>query len=88
LIPEASRRFSHYCDCDRTLADRTVTRFQVSKVIHYAKTDFPDQLVFGSHDTRSLQFVTCGGLFDSSTGHDLANIVVLGHLVSVSRHRG
>jgi hypothetical protein len=71
-----------------TLADGTVTRFRVNKVVQYAKTDFPDQLVFGSHGTRSLQLVTCGGPFDPSTGHYLANIVVFSRLVSVSHLRG
>jgi hypothetical protein len=71
-----------------TLADGTVTRFRVNKVVQYAKTDFPDQLVFGSHRTRSLQLVTCGGPFDSATGHYLANVVVFSRLVSVSRPRG
>jgi Sortase domain len=71
-----------------TLADGTVTRFRVSKVVQFAKTDFPDHLVFGSHGTRSLQLVTCGGPFDPSTGHYLANIVVFSHLVSVVTPRG
>jgi Sortase domain len=71
-----------------TLADGAVTRFRVNKVVQYAKTVFPDQLVFGSHGTRSLQLVTCGGPFDPSTGHYLANIVVFSRLVSVSRPRG
>jgi sortase (surface protein transpeptidase) len=67
-----------------TLANGTVTRFRVNKVVQYAKTGFPDRLVFGSHGTRSLQLVTCGGPFDSATGHYLANIVVFSRLVSVS----
>jgi sortase (surface protein transpeptidase) len=71
-----------------TLADGTVTRFRVNKVVQFAKTDFPDQLVFGSRGTRSLQLVTCGGPFDSATGHYLANVVVFSRLVSVSRSRG
>jgi sortase (surface protein transpeptidase) len=71
-----------------TLADGTVTRFRVNRVVQYAKTDFPDQLVFGSHGTRSLQLVTCGGPFDPSTGHYLANIVVFSRLVSVSSPKG
>jgi len=71
-----------------TLADGTVTRFRVNKVVQFAKTDFPDQLVFGSHGTRSLQLVTCGGPFDPSTGHYLANIVVFSRLVSISRPKG
>jgi hypothetical protein len=66
------------------LADGTVTRFRVTKVLQFAKTSFPDELVFGSHGARSLQLVTCGGPFDESTGHYLANVVVFSHLVSVS----
>jgi hypothetical protein len=61
-----------------------VTRFRVTKVLQFAKTSFPDELVFGSHGARSLQLVTCGGPFDESTGHYLANVVVFSHLVSVS----
>jgi hypothetical protein len=68
--------------------DGTVTRFRVNKVVQFAKTTFPDQLVFGSHGTRSLQLVTCGGPFDPSTGHYLANIVVFSLLVSVLGPRG
>jgi sortase (surface protein transpeptidase) len=71
-----------------TLADGTVTRFRVSRVVQYAKTAFPDKLVFASHGTRSLQLVTCGGPFDSGTGHYLANVVVFSNLVSVSRPKG
>ncbi|MGA2124185.1 MAG: sortase [Acidimicrobiales bacterium] len=66
------------------LADGTVTRFRVTKVLQFAKTSFPDELVFGAHGVRSLQLVTCGGPFDESTGHYLANVVVFSHLVSVS----
>jgi hypothetical protein len=71
-----------------TLVDGAVTHFRVSRVVQYAKTVFPDKLVFGSHGTRSLQLVTCGGPFDSATGHYLANVVVFSHLMSVSSPRG
>jgi Sortase domain len=70
------------------LADGTVTHFVVTKVVQYSKTSFPDRLVYGSHGTRSLQLVTCGGAFDHATGHYLANIVVFSHLVSTSRAKG
>ena len=71
-----------------TLADGAVTHFRVSRVVQYAKTVFPDKLVFGAHGMRSLQLVTCGGPFDSATGHYLANVVVFSHLVSVSSPKG
>jgi len=66
------------------LADGTITNFVVSKVVQYSKSNFPDRLVYGSHGTRSLQLVTCGGAFDHATGHYESNIVVFSHLVSVS----
>ncbi|HEY1825434.1 MAG TPA: sortase, partial [Acidimicrobiales bacterium] len=66
------------------LADGAVTRFRVTRVVQYAKTNFPDDLVFGSHGSRTLQLVTCGGPFDESTGHYLANVVVFSRLVGVA----
>jgi sortase (surface protein transpeptidase) len=67
------------------LADGVVTHFAVTKVVEYSKTAFPDRLVYGSHDTRSLQLVTCGGTFDHETGHYESNIVVFSRLTSSSR---
>jgi hypothetical protein len=70
------------------LADGVVTNFAVVKVVQYSKVAFPDQLVYGSHGTRSLQLVTCGGTFDHATGHYESNIVVFSHLVSSSLPKG
>ena len=69
------------------LADGAVTRFAVTSVVEYSKTAFPDQLVYGSHGTKSLQLVTCGGTFDHATGHYESNIVVYSHLVSTSSRK-
>ncbi|MHB8379126.1 MAG: class F sortase [Acidimicrobiales bacterium] len=66
------------------LANGTVTTFAVTKVVQYSKSSFPDRLVYGSHGTRSLQLVTCGGSFDHATGHYESNVVVYSNLVSVS----
>jgi hypothetical protein len=66
------------------LADGAVTRFAVTSVVQYSKSAFPDRLVYGSHGTRSLQLVTCGGTFDHETGHYESNVVVFSRLVSVS----
>jgi sortase (surface protein transpeptidase) len=66
------------------LADGTVTHFVVTRVMEYAKTSFPDRLVYGSHGFRSLELVTCGGVFDHDTGHYESNIVVFSRLVSVN----
>jgi sortase (surface protein transpeptidase) len=67
-----------------TSSDGVVTRFSVTRVVQYSKSSFPDQLVYGPHGTRSLQLVTCGGVFDHATGHYESNIVVFSQLVKVS----
>jgi sortase (surface protein transpeptidase) len=64
--------------------DGVTTHFVVTEVVQYSKTAFPDRLVYGSHGTRSLQLVTCGGVFDHATGHYESNIVVFSHLVGVT----
>ena len=64
--------------------DGVTTHFLVTEVVQYSKTSFPDRLVYGSHGTRSLQLVTCGGVFDHATGHYESNIVVFSHLVGVT----
>jgi hypothetical protein len=67
------------------LADGVKVKFAVTKVVEYSKVDFPDRLVYGSHGTRSLNLVTCGGAFDHATGHYESNIVVFSRLVRVIR---
>lgn len=70
---------------DLTLADGAHTRFVVTEVVQYLKTAFPDRLVYGMHGAdRSLQLVTCGGAFDSATGHYLSNVVVYSRLQGVA----
>jgi sortase (surface protein transpeptidase) len=67
-----------------TLADGLVAHFVVRQVAMYLKTSFPTLLVYGSHGYSALQLVTCGGVFDSQTGHYLSNVVVYTSLASVS----
>jgi LPXTG-site transpeptidase (sortase) family protein len=67
-----------------TSSDGVVTHFSVTRVVQYSKTAFPDQLVYGPHGKRSLQLVTCGGVFDHATGHYESNIVVFSQLTGVS----
>jgi hypothetical protein len=50
----------------------------------YLKTQFPAQLVYTSHGDSSLNLVTCGGVFDSNTGHYLSNVVVYSSLVATT----
>jgi hypothetical protein len=66
------------------LADGVIATFKVTSVVEYQKTAFPDQKVYGSNGSRALQLVTCGGVFDSQTGHYLSNIVVYSSFVSAT----
>jgi hypothetical protein len=61
---------------DVGLADGVTAVFKVTSVATYLKADFPDNAVYTSNGNSALQLVTCGGTFDSSTGHYLSNIVV------------
>jgi hypothetical protein len=69
---------------DVTLADGVTAQFKVTSVAMYLKQSFPDQQVYGSHGYSALQLVTCGGVFDSDTGHYLSNIVVYTSLVATT----
>jgi len=69
---------------DVVLADGVLAHFVVRQVAMYLKADFPTQLVYGSHGYSALQLVTCGGVFDTQTGHYLSNVVVYTSLVSAS----
>ncbi len=66
---------------DVTLRDGKRLVFAVIGVRMYEKTNFPDKLVYGARDYPALQLVTCGGIFDPSTGHYLSNIVVFTALI-------
>ncbi len=69
---------------DVRLADGVVAHFAVNSVAMYLKEDFPAREVYGSHGYPALQLVTCGGVFDTQTGHYLSNVVVYTTLVSTT----
>ena len=66
-----------------TLADGVVAQFRVTSVATFLKSSFPDDEVYASHGYSALQLVTCGGTFDTGTGHYLSNIVVFTSLVGL-----
>jgi hypothetical protein len=69
-----------------TRADARVVTFAVDRVERYPKGDFPTVRVYGNTDGQvGLRLITCGGVFDRSTGHYRDNVVVFAHLVAVSR---
>jgi sortase (surface protein transpeptidase) len=69
---------------DVNLADGASAQFKVAYVAMYSKTSFPDQQVYAGHGSSTLQLVTCGGAFDTQTGHYLSNVVVYSSLVALT----
>ncbi len=67
-----------------SLADGAVVNFAVTSVEQYPKAQFPAQEVYQSHGSSALQLVTCGGSFDTQTGHYLSNLVVYTSFVSAT----
>lgn len=61
-------------------ADGHDVRFTVYAVREFAKTAFPTELVYGRTRAPELRLLTCGGAFDSATGHYLDNVVVFARL--------
>ena len=57
-------------------SDGTMVLFKVTGVQTYLKNQFPTQTVYGPTPDAELRLITCGGTFDSTTGHYLSNIVV------------
>jgi sortase (surface protein transpeptidase) len=57
-------------------SDGSTVEFRVTAVRSYLKDHFPTQAVYGPTPDPELRLITCGGAFDSATGHYLSNIVV------------
>jgi hypothetical protein len=63
-----------------TRADRSSARFVVERTAQYDKQRFPTDEVYYPTLTSALRLVTCGGQFDTSTGHYRSNIIVFATL--------
>jgi hypothetical protein len=57
--------------------DGAVARYAVATVTYYPKAELPTEELFGRTGTRSLVLITCGGEFDSTTGHYADNVVAV-----------
>ena len=62
-------------------ADGTMAVFSVTKVQTYPKDAFPTSAVYGPTPDAELRLITCGGAFDSASGHYLNNVVAYATLV-------
>lgn len=63
-----------------TLADGAEQVFQVTTSVQSAKAEFPTAAVYSNVPAPELRLITCGGIFDSSTGHYLDNLIVFATL--------
>ena len=63
-------------------ADGSLVEFRVTSVQTYLKDRFPTEAVYGPVPDAELRLITCGGTFDTATGHYLSNIVVYATEVS------
>ena len=57
-------------------SDGSTAEFRVTEVQEYPKDRFPTDGVYGPTPDAELRLITCGGTFDSVTGHYLSNIIV------------
>ncbi len=71
---------------DVTLADGITAVFKVTGVREYAKDKYPANTIYAPTNYAALRLITCGGGFDSATGHYLGSVVVFASLVS-SAHK-
>jgi sortase (surface protein transpeptidase) len=62
------------------LATGRKLRFVVTGSREVLKKSFPSKLVFGGTPKPTLRLITCGGRFDSSTGHYVGNHIVFARL--------
>ena len=63
-------------------ADGSWLRFVVERTEQFDKQRFPTDTVYYPTLTPGLRLVTCGGLFDPSTGHYRSNIIAFAALRS------
>jgi sortase family protein len=67
---------------DVRLADGITAIFRVTGVREYLKSEFPAKAIYGATDYPALRLITCGGVFDYTTGHYLSSTVVFASLTS------
>jgi sortase (surface protein transpeptidase) len=63
-------------------AHSSLAVFKVTAVQEYLKSKFPTDAVYGPVPDAELRLITCGGTFDTQTGHYLSNVVVFATLRS------
>jgi len=59
--------------------DSSVVSFKVDKVEQLPQNQFPTNEVYGKISYAGVRLITCGGVFNSPTGHYSDNIVIFAH---------
>lgn len=65
-------------------ADGTTAVFETYQVERYAKARFPTKKVYGDTQGAEIRLITCGGVFDRTTGNYEDNVVAYGRLVATT----
>jgi len=65
-----------------TRVDGSQPVFRVTQVEQYLKDNFPTKLVYGNLDHAGLRLITCGGTFNSQSGHYEDDLVVFADLIA------
>jgi LPXTG-site transpeptidase (sortase) family protein len=64
-----------------TLEDRSTVRYRVTSSLAARKSRFPTDLVYAQTRRPTLRLITCGGPFNTSTGHCRDNYIVFATIV-------
>lgn len=62
--------------------DGSTARYATESVTYYLKADLPTDQVFARDGAPTLVLITCGGEFDSSTGHYQDNVVLVARKIA------
>ena len=65
-----------------TRSDGSLAVFSVTAVGQYPKNRFPTTVVYGNIDHAGLRLITCGGSFNSASGHYEDDLVVFADFVA------
>lgn len=71
-------------EVDVVREDGSIATFVVRSKEQFAKDDFPDDRMYTFEGPSFLHLVTCGGTFDTRTGHYDDNVVVFAELTGVT----
>ncbi len=69
-------------EIDITRVDGKIVKFKVDALKQFDQANFPTQEVYGNIDYAGLRLITCGGTFNTDTGHYSENTVVYASLVT------